>query len=173
MGKPMQMPPMSTRPGSAVLDDEDQDDSGDYEDQLIGLMARLEHQREGLAASVAARRQAQALSRSGEMIGLVSEFANRHFPFAGPEMRDALGRASEFQGALDALRESSKSTIEEVARVALSRRCYSALTESMLAYFVAFTSRFPTSRAARGWVELAATFSADLKRTVRDAEPNG
>ena len=62
---------------------------------------------------------------------------------------------------------------EEEARQAVTRRCFNALCEAVLAYFTAFTSRFPTSRAARGWVEVAATFAADLKRSVRDPIPLG
>jgi hypothetical protein len=158
--------------GLDFLDEEDADDAGDYEDQLIGLMSRLEHLREGVATALAARRLSQALSRSGELMSLVGEFANRQFPFAGPEMRDALARAGEFQGALGALREPGKGPADETARLTLTRRCFTAMNEAVLAYFVAFTSRFPTSRAARGWVEVAATFSADLKRTVRDLAPN-
>jgi hypothetical protein len=158
--------------GLDFLDEEDADDAGDYEDQLIGLMSRLEHLREGVATALAARRQSQALARSGELMSLVGEFANRQFPFAGPEMRDALARAGEFQGALGALRDPGKGPTDETARQTLTRRCFTAMNEAVLAFFVAFTSRFPTSRAARGWVEVAATFSADLKRTVRDLGPN-
>ena|SRR5262245_3544007 len=157
--------------GLDFLAEEEADDAGDYEDQLIGLMSRLEHLREGLVASIAARRVGQALTGSGELMSLVGEFANRHFPFAGPEMRDALARAGEFQGALSALREPGKGPADDTIRLTLTRRCFTAMNEAVLAYFVAFTSRFPTSRAARGWVEVAATFSADLKRTVRDATP--
>ena len=172
MGRPIQLPAVANMgPGVEVLDDDDLDDAGDYEDQLIGLMSRMEHLREGLATALSTRRASQALTRSGELMTLVSEFANRHFPFAGPEMRDALARSGEFQGALCALREPVKGPADDAARVTLTRRCFTAMNEAVLAYFVAFTSRFPTSRAARGWVELAATFSADLKRTVRDATP--
>jgi hypothetical protein len=173
MATPIQLPAVgSMGPGVEILDDDDLDDAGDYEDQLIGLMARLEHLREGLVAAIAARRAGQALTRCVELMTLVSEFANRHFPFAGPEMRDALARAGEFQGALSALREPGKGPADDPARLTLTRRCFTAMNEAALAYFVAFTSRFPTSRAARGWVEVAATFSADLKRTVRDVAPS-
>jgi hypothetical protein len=172
MGTLMQMPHGPAQ-SSLVLDqDEDLDDTGDYEDQLLSLMGRLEHQREGLALAVAARRQVQSLTRASEMMGYVSEFSGRHFPFAGPEMRDAMSRAAEFRAALEPLREPGHNFGDEAARQAVIQRCFTALCDALFAYFFAFTNRFPTSRAARGWVEVAATFIADLKRTVRDIGQN-
>jgi hypothetical protein len=172
MSKLIQLPNGSGWPRPAVPEEEKLDAEGDYEDQLIGLLARLDHVREGLASAVAARRPALAMTRAGELMGHLTAFGNRHFPFAGPEVRDALARVAEFKGGLDLLREPGRAG-EEDARQAVTRRCFAALCESVLAYFTAFTNRFPTSRAARGWVEVAATFAADLKRSVRDPVPIG
>lgn len=172
MGTLMQLPQGPAQSTSVLDEDEDQDDAGDYEDQLLALMGRLEHQRELLAAAVGARRPAQALTRVSEMMSQVSEFSGRHFPFAGPEMRDAMTRAAEFRATLEPLREPGHNVGEAAARQAVILRCYTALCDALFAYFYAFTNRFPTSRAARGWVEVAATFIADLKRTVRDIGQN-
>ena len=54
------------------------------------------------------------------------------------------------------------------AAVPVAQRCLSTLIDTALAYFVAFTNRFPTSRAARPWVEVAATFLAELKPLARE-----
>ena len=171
MGKLMQAPPL-TRSRVADLDDEDMEADSDYEDELLGLLARLEHLREGLAAAVAARRPAEALERAMDLMGQVKQFSGRHFPFAGPEVRDALARAADFHAAFEPLRSPTPSPTDEAARHALTRRCYTTLCDAVLAFFVAFTNRFPTSRAARGWVEVAATYAADLKRTTREAIPS-
>lgn len=167
MGKVMTAPHGFGRTHPPPEDDDAQADS-DFEDELIGLLARLEHAREALAWAAADRRVAQAVSRAAEMMDHVTDFSARHFPFAGPELRDGFARAAEFRAALEPLREPRPAAADGAARQALTARCFTALCDAVLAYFAAFTNRFPTSRAARGWVEVAATFAAELKRTARD-----
>jgi len=167
MSKLMQLPHTGARVRPEAPKNDNSEPKGDYEDQLIGLLARMDHVREGLASAVGSRRPGVAVSRAVELMNHLTTFANIHFPFAGPEVREALARVTEFQGGVDLLREPSRPG-EEDARKLVTRRCFNALCEGVLAYFTAFTNRFPTSRAARGWVEVAATFAADLKRSVRD-----
>src|SRR5436190_16780065 len=108
MSKLLQLTHGPTRVRPPASNGDDQEAKGDYEDQLIGLLARLDHVREGLASAVAARRPALAVTRAGELMSHLTVFSNKHFPFAGPEMRDALARTTEFQGGVDLLREPGR-----------------------------------------------------------------
>ena len=110
MGKLMQAPHGPARSWPAVAEDDDLEADSDFEDELFGLLARLEHQREGLAFATAGRKPVQAVEKAVDLLGHVTQFSSRHFPFAGPEVRDAFARAGEFHAALELLRTSATPT---------------------------------------------------------------
>jgi hypothetical protein len=142
-------------------DDADAQDADRFEDALFGLLAHLEHLREALAAAD----PAQVPPMVGELMDRVSAFADEQCPLGpGLDGAEAQARLAEFQAAWQALPDQAN---DAGAR----RRCFAALYDAVFAHFVVFTGRFPTSRAARGWVEVAATFVTELKRTPR--EPDG
>jgi hypothetical protein len=153
----------ATRPAQPpTADPPDADDT--YESDLITLLGRLEHRRELLVTARAADRPARALDLAEELMADVAEFSARIAPIGGRrELVEATARGKEFATALGQARA------REPADAA--RRCYHALYEAVLAYFVVFTNRFPTSKAARGWVEVAAAFVVDLKKLAQDPVP--
>lgn len=153
--------------------DESLDSDMDFEYELIAFLGHLELLREGMAA-------ARLTNRSGQLVGIAQTFSDtlaafveKHCAFASSrETEDASNRAAECRGALAQLREQ----IQESGRIQphsslLVQRFLNTLVESVIAYFVVFTSRFSTSRSARPWVEVAATFVAELKQLARDPVP--
>jgi hypothetical protein len=99
-------------------------------------------------------------------------------------MDDAATRGADFSAALAPLRghyqgagirsllgSGGRSGTDATVTPTLARRCFTALHEAVFAYFVVFTSRFSTSRAARQWVEVAAMFAVELKRFAQDPIP--
>ncbi|HKB05185.1 MAG TPA: hypothetical protein VKD90_23370 [Gemmataceae bacterium] len=141
-------------------DDDDVRDADRFEDALFALLVQLEHLRETLAEAEPAR----VPPLVGELMKRVSAFANENCPLGpGPEGMEAQTRLAEFQSAWKALKDQADDP-------GAARRCFAALYDAVFAHFVVFTSRFPTSRSAHGWVEVAATFVTDLKRTHRDPD---
>jgi hypothetical protein len=162
---------MPLRPQVAAADpDADPDESGPaddtYEDDLFGLLAHLEHLREGMPGA----KHGQVLALGRDLMDLVVTFGERYGPIAplmpGPDPAET--KASEFGALLKPMLAQVKEGGSKCQPPA--GPCYVALYDAVFAYFAAFTGRFPTSRAARGWVEVAATFVTDLKRTLRDLD---
>jgi hypothetical protein len=170
----------------AGTSDEIPESDDDYEDALVGLLGRLEHLREGILAAQAAGRPAQVLQLAQELMDLATTFSERYCAFAAVrELDEAGSRRSDFFAALGPLRgqfqgsgvrsllnSGSRSGSDATATQTLARRCLTALHEALFAYFVIFTSRFSTSRAARQWVEVAAMFVVEMKRLAQDPLPN-
>jgi hypothetical protein len=150
-------------------DDPDADDLADadrYENALFGLLAHVEFLRESLASP---DRPAQVPAVLGELMDRVVGFANGDCPFVPTqEANEAEARLGDFQAAVRALQDQVKDAGAEALSGAPARKCFGALYDAVFAHFVVFTNRFPTSRTACGWVEVAATFVTDLKRTLRD-----
>jgi hypothetical protein len=115
----------------------------------------------------------------------VIAFSEKYCAFAGlRELEDAACRGNDFSAALAALRvelqgsgarsllNGAKTESNAASIQASARRCFIALYEAVFAYFVIFTSRFSTSRAARPWVEVGAMFVVELKSLASDPLPN-
>lgn len=153
-----------------------------YETELVTLLGRLEHLREGLMAARAANRLSQAITLAEDMMAQVTGFAERH-PYVGTrDVTEAEARAGEFRTWLAHIRDPhgpgprisagrGGRGADDGSGADAVRRCFWALYESVVAYFVSFTSRFATSKAARGWVEVAAGFMVDLKRLADEPVP--
>jgi hypothetical protein len=168
---------MMPGPGSPVrpqvpapdLDDEADDapEADDtYEDDLFGLLAHLEHLREGMVGA----KVPQVLAAAREIMDQVVTFAERYASASalmpGPDPAET--KAADFGTVLKPLLEKLKAG--PTVSLPPTGPCYVALYDAVFAYFTQFTNRFPTSRAARGWVEVAATYVTDLKRTLRDLD---
>jgi hypothetical protein len=161
--------PLRPQAGAPDLDaDVDEADEADdtYEDDLFGLLAHLEYLREGMVGA----RLPTVLALGGELLDQVLAFADRYGPIGsimpGPDPAEV--RAADFRAGWKSLREQVTDAGSKCQ--APAGRCYVALYDAVFAYFVIFTNRFPTSRAAHGWVEVAATFVTELKRTLRDLD---
>jgi hypothetical protein len=135
----------------------------DFEDELVALLGELEFLREGMVAARDAKKVPQSLSLAAEFMKQVAEFSDRNCAFTtNREIDEATRLAKDFRSGLAVLREKGQF---EAAAV---RRCFAALQDAVANYFVVFTDRFPSSRAARRWVEVAATFLVELKHFTRD-----
>jgi hypothetical protein len=173
------------QPQPIGVDDEDEEDDA-YENELVCLLGRMEQMRDGLAMAREGRRTAQAFAFANDLMEQVIAFADNFCANrCSEELNDAVMRVSEFYGVLKPLRDLSlgsnvrsllgmgnRSNVAAEPQQAKVRLCFNALYAAVFAYFVAFTNRFPTSRAARPWVEVAATFVVDFKRTLRDPQPS-
>jgi hypothetical protein len=166
-GTPLKPPPAA--PDEDPEDAEDQADADRYEDALFGLLVHLEHLRESLASP---DRPAQVPAALGEVMDRVGAFAQESCPFVPTaEATEAEARLAEFRADLKSFQDELKEAGARALAADKARKCYVALYDAVFAHFVVFTNRFPTSRTARGWVEVAATFVTDLKRTLRDLAP--
>lgn len=135
----------------------------DFEDELVALLGELEYLREGMESARAAKKVPQTLASAAEFMNLVTEFSDRNCAFTtNREIDEASRCANDFRWGLAALRE------KEHFDPAAVRRSFAAFHEAIANYFVVFTDRFPSSRSARPWVEVAATFLVELKRFTRD-----
>ena len=156
----IQAPDSDAEPGDTdVVDDT-------YEDDLFGLLAHLEHLREGMVGA----KPSHVLALGSQIVEQVVAFGERYGPIGpllpGPDPTES--RTAEFRAALKPLWVQVKDGGSKAQPAA--GPCYVALYDAVFAYFTAFTNRFPTSRAARGWVEVAATYVTELKRTLRDLD---
>jgi hypothetical protein len=172
-----------TPPGELTATTDEQPDFDDvYEDELIGLLCRLDDLRERMAAAQLASRPSQTLQLAQEMLEQVGAFAEQKSPFAaGRDLEEAAARANDFSAAIAPLRgqfqgsgvrslftATARNGSDPTAVQTLARRCFAALYKAVFAYFTIFTSRFSTSRAARSWVEVAAMFSVELRRLTQE-----
>jgi hypothetical protein len=148
-------------PAGADLDAEPE---ADFEDELIALLGRLEHLRERMSAARTARRPGQWLPTAEEILSEVGGFAKQHCPFAtGREMEVAVAARKALAKVLANLRERTPNGETGSSDPEPMRCCVTALYDMVAAHFVVFTNRFPTSRSARDWVDVAATYLVDLK----------
>ena len=166
MGKPV---PVLTRPDrrpspAPVEVDESAIDADAYEDALFGLLFRAEHLRDGIVLTLANGRPSGALNLASEMMDQVAQFADEHCDLATEtEMAEPAARAAAFRAAIVPLRANPQPTMYQV------QVCLQTLHEAVFSAFVAFTNRFPNSRSGWGWVEVAATFTVELKRSIDEA----
>jgi hypothetical protein len=138
-----------------------------YEDALFGLLFRVEHLRDGIVATLANKRLGPAQTLASELMDQVARFADEHCDLATEtEMAEPAVRAADFRATIVPARAAPQLTYNQVLA------CLTALHEAVLAAFIVFTNRFPDSHFARGWVEVAATFIVELKRSIQEASAN-
>ena len=131
------------------------------------------------------RRLSQLLALAVELVDDVKVFAHRNCGFSTDKEKDeATRRAKDFSSGASQLREpvplftgmpppglsgrpDSSAPVDQMS----VRRCFAALHDAMLNYFIVFTNRFPSSESARSWVDVAATFLVDLKLITQDPMP--
>ena len=137
-----------------------------YEEALFALLFRLEHLRDGILATLANNRLSPALTLACELMDQVARFADDHCALATEaEMAEPAARATAFRETLAPLRGGAQPALIP------TRECLLTLHEAVFSAFVVFTNRFPTAPSGRGWVEVAATFTVDLKRSIEDSLP--
>ena len=151
----------------------------DFEDHLIALLGQLDYLREGMLAARDGGRTPQVLEQALQFMRLIAEFCELRCPFStGREMDDAIIRTKQFFATISNLDipsqgGSSKSRFGAAGKngsavVAVenspAHACFAAMHDAVSAYFIVFTNRFPTSRSACAWVDVAATFLVELKQ---------
>jgi hypothetical protein len=181
---PGRRPLLSPQPMVNDLDDDEDDDA--YEHELVCLLGRLEQMRDGLATARDEQRPSTSLTLAHDLMEQVIAFADKYCAHgSSSELNDAIMRVSEFYGVLKPLRDQmhgsgvrsllgmgGRSTVLPEVHKAMTRRCFTSLYEAVFAYFIVFANRFPTSRAVRPWVEVAATFVVEFKRALQDPLPS-
>jgi hypothetical protein len=155
-------------------------DPSDWQSNLIGLLARLEY----LRTEMTGRRltdDAGHLLDVAEMMVLAVEDLARRTPFpddTAAAQAEAVGRAGAFFAAAAALKRPQAKGLFRSVLAAFKddpksvsgravRDCLTAAVEALHSYFSLFTERFPSSTTARGWVDAASSFLAELKQEVR------
>lgn len=149
-----------------------------WQDDLLDLLAGLEHARGILAGRRLAADGAVVLAVVEQMVQDAEGLAGRTaFPDSAEDAQtEALAKAGAFVTALAGLRPAKTGLMANVRAswskeklpVAAVRECLAAGYEALNAYFALFTDRFKSSKAARGWVDAASAFLADLKSDLRD-----
>ncbi len=148
---------------------------------LAGLLAKLEHHRSELAGRRLAADAAWLLDRAETMVMAAEDLAQKtEFPAksAGREGA-AIARAGLFVTAAWGVREGLRRGLFGSLLVALTgsggrgggpavRSCLEAAGEALNGYFGLFTERYPSSLAARGWVDAATVFLTDYRQLVRE-----
>lgn len=155
-------------------------DTTDWLFRLIDLLARLEY----IRAELVGRRLLEDLDHvlwvTEGMVQATEDLA-RNTRFADDStaaQMAAVSKAGTFFGAVNSLkRPGGKNLLRsvwsavggqpEAATSRAVRECLFAAVDALHAYFGLFTTRFPSSAAARGWVDVASTFVTDLKQQIK------
>jgi hypothetical protein len=151
-----------------------------WQSALAGLLARLEHLRSGIIGRRLAADAGWLLDRAEAMVAAVEDLARETtFPAKlAPAAGEAVARAGMFVSAAHQVRDGLKQGLFRSVLTALSRAavpsaapavraCLDAAGEAIHGYFTLFTEKYPSSLAARNWVDAASGFLADYKQLVR------
>lgn len=153
--------------------------SPEWVSRLVSLLSRLEDRRARLPDRV--RGNARLILETAEQMVAECEVAAslEVFPAELNALQaDALAKAGAFLMANNDARQAAPTGVlrslwssvirsDETAAPQV-RACLLAATEAVSAYFTLFTRTFPTSAAARTWVEAASTFLAEMNTQVRE-----
>jgi hypothetical protein len=154
-------------------------DPAPWQADLLDLLAGLDHLRTGLAGlRVGADGEAVLTTLEG-MVRATAAVADRaDFPAATADAQsDAVALAGAFITAAHGQQRGGKGLMANVlggwaGREPLPpadvRDAAAAGLDALHAYFALFTDRFQSSKAARGWVDAASAFLADLKADLRE-----
>jgi hypothetical protein len=147
--------------------------------RLVSLLSRLEDRRARLPDKV--RGNAASILETVEQMVAECEVAAsvEVFPAELNTLQaEALAKAGAFLMAVNDTRQPApvgvfRSLWASVTRsddtaAPQVRACLLAATEAISAYFTLFTRTFPSSAAARTWVEAASTFLAEMNTQVKD-----
>ncbi|MFO0851419.1 MAG: hypothetical protein U0871_23105 [Gemmataceae bacterium] len=148
-----------------------------WQDDLLDMLAGLEHSR-GLLAGRRVADGAVVLAVIEQMVQDAEGLAGKtEFPDSAEDAQtEAVAKAGAFVTALTGLRPAKAGLMANMRAswskdklpAAAVRECLTAGHEALNAYFALFTDRFKSSKAARGWVDAASAFLADLKADIRD-----
>lgn len=151
-----------------------------WQSALAGLLARLEHLRSGMIGRRLAADAGWLLDRVEAMVVAVEDLARvTHFPAKlAPAAGEAVARAGMFVSSAHAVRDGLRKGLFRSVLTALSRasvpsaapavrNCLESAGEAINGYFTLFTEKYPSSLAARNWVDAASGFLADYKQLVR------
>jgi hypothetical protein len=152
-----------------------------WQSALAGLLARLEHHRAGMADRRLAADAGWLLDRAEAMVIAVEDLARETTfpPKLAPAEGEAVARAGVFVSKAHKVRDGLKQGLFRSVLTALSRAavpsaapavrsCLESAGEALNGYFTLFTEKYPSSLAARGWVDAASGFVADYRQLVRD-----
>jgi hypothetical protein len=152
-----------------------------WQSALAGLLARLEHHRSGMTGRRLAADAGWLLDRAEAMVVAVEDLARETTfpPKLAPAEGEAVARAGLFVSKANKVRDGLKQGLFRSVLTALSRAavpsaapavrsCLESAGEALNGYFTLFTEKYPSSLAARGWVDAASGFVADYRQLVRD-----
>ncbi len=152
----------------------------DWQTHLIELLSRLEHHRLQLVGTRLGADAEFILDKCEASVQLAEDLAaGTAFGDAHAAARmDAMAKAGGVFGAAnDARRPGGRSlfksmlsafTADDPGHAPAVRAVVEASQDALSAYCSLFTSHYPTSLAARGWVDAASAFLADFKQTGRE-----
>jgi len=147
--------PKTPRPSNAEVNRVD-DDS--IENELVSLLGQVDFLREKMIVARNEGSPSRLLCVAEELLKHVSTFAQEHVSIRSSlEMKAAESKANEFRLLALQLKNPDASEV-------LARQAFQTLSETVMAFFSAFTRQFSTSLAARSWVDVAATFVVDLQQ---------
>lgn len=151
-----------------------------WQSALAGLLARLEHHRSGMTGRRLAADAGWLLDRAEAMVVAAEDLARETvFPAKlTPAVGEAVARAGVFVSKANKVRDGMKQGLFRSVLTALSRAavpsaapavrsCLESAGEALNGYFTLFTEKYPSSLAARSWVDAASGFVADYKQLVR------
>lgn len=148
-------------------------DAHEWQLVLIGFLARLE----AIRIDLESRRlntDVALIIEAAESLVLSADDLQRQTVFADEShsaQGDAIGKAGEFYATVGTLRRNvlkGQYRTSVAARTMALRECLTAAIDALHTYFILFTEHYPSSQAARGWVDAASTFLVELKTTVKN-----
>lgn len=156
----------------------------DWQTHLIELLSRLEHHRLQLVGTRLGADadfildKCEAAVQLAEDLAAATTFADTHTA----ARMDAMAKAGTVFGAAnDARRPGGRSLFKSMLSAFASddpghapavRAVVEASQDALSTYCSLFTSHYPTSLAARGWVDAASAFLADFKQTAKELTEN-
>jgi hypothetical protein len=188
---PLAVAKTTPRPGKVVMTPSSRQAheeamSQEYESTLMELVVQLEFHRSKLEHEILNRRHDAALDSTLRIADYLGRFTRLFLPaVTGVETESSIGpdRLIPLMGDVAALRARMisrwtwKSILLRLKRKPDPRldewekefrQCLLMLHEYVQDSFARFTTRFPSSAQARGWVSTAATYLADLKRIINE-----
>ena len=165
-------PPAGPRPAVRTGDRE-------WQAHLIELLAKLEHHRLQLAGTRLGPDADYVLDKCETLVQLAEDLAKRTTfaeASAAAEMDAMAKTGAAYVCVNDARRPGSRSLFQSVlAKFAADgtqtpavREAVDRTVDALHAYCTLFTGRYPSSLAARGWVDAASAFLADLRQMQKD-----
>ncbi len=173
LGKVMPPLPGDPRPAGRVA-------AREWQAHLVELLAKLEHHRLQLVGTRLGPNAHYVLDKCETLVQLAEDLAKRT-TFAGASSAaemDAMAKTgAAYVGINDARRSGGRGLLKSVlskfgaddaTQVPAVREAVGRTVDALHAYCTLFTGRYPSSLAARGWVDAASAFLADLRQMCKD-----